>query len=167
MRTCTRMCEPHQSSNTTVGPQNTLSEGKMRLLITAMILLFSTQVFAEITLECERYTVKENKKSDWTTFTLSFSPEHQKIIYKKISGPDWFLPSGSELSVLWRSDNGLRAVVTWQNKDYGKDNKVWHPVYILDVGYSKPRYKMENYGGFSDFDELISSPWKQECKRLN
>jgi hypothetical protein len=150
-----------------VGPQNKLSEDKMRILITAMLLLLSTQAFAEVTLECERYTVKENKKSDWTIFTLSFVPENQNIIYKKISGPEWFLPSGSELSVLWKSEDGLRAVVTWLNEDYGKDNKVWHPVYIMDIDYSKPRYKMEHYGGFSDFSELVSSPWKQECKRLN
>jgi len=132
-----------------------------------MLLLLSAQAFAEVALECERYTVKENKKSDRTIFTLSFTPENQRIIYKKISGPEWFLPSGSELSILWKSKDGLRAVATWLNKDYEKDNKVWHPVYIMDIDYSKSRYKTEHYGGFSDFSELVSSPWKKECKRLN
>ena len=139
----------------------------MRILTITILILLSDQSFAEVSLQCERYTVKENKKHDRTIFTLSLFPEHNKLIYKLVSGPNWFLPSESELAVLWKSSDGLRAVVTWLDKKYEKDNKVWHPVYILDVDYSKPRYKMEHYGGFSDFSELVSSPWKQECKRLN
>lgn len=139
----------------------------MRFLITVMILLLSSQAFAEVTLECNRAKVIGYNITDWTFFTLSFSPENQKILYKKISGPEWFLPSGSELSVLWKSDDGLRAVVTWLDKNYGKDNKLNHPVYIMDIDYSKPRYKMEHYGGINDFAEPSSSPWTQQCKRLD
>lgn len=141
----------------------------MKVIIIALLLFTATNAFADKTLQCERYTVKENKafKQDRTIFTFTFSPDKQSVIYKKISGPDWFMPSGTILKPIWKSMDDLRVVVSWIDSDYEKVDTVWHPVYILDLDFKKPRYEMETYGGFSDFDELIYSPWKQECMRVD
>lgn len=139
----------------------------MKIIIVVVLLVFSIPSFADKTLQCERYTVKENKKQDWTVFTLTLPPDESTVLYKKVSGPDWFLPSNSEMKIIWKAKDNLRAVVQWIASDYGKDKSRWSPVYIMDIDFQKPTNKMESYGGFADFDELISSPWKQECSRLD
>lgn len=139
----------------------------MKIVVTVLLLSVSFPSFADKTLQCERYTVKENKKHDWTVFTLTLSPSKPTVLYKKISGPDWFLPSESEMTIIWKAKDNLRSVVQWIAAEYGKEKTRWSPVYIMDIDYQKPRYKMQNYGGFADFSELVSSPWKQECSRLD
>lgn len=141
----------------------------MRTIFVAILLFTATTAFADKTLQCERYTVKEGDafKQDRTIFTFTFSGDKESVLYSKISGPDWFMPSGSTLKPIWKSKDGLRVVGTWLNGDYEKVDTVWHPVYILDIDFKKPRYEMDTYGGFSDFAELIYSPWKQECMRID
>lgn len=141
----------------------------MRTMFIGLLLFAATNAFADKTLQCERYTVKEGEvfKQDRTIFTFTFSPDKQSVIYNKISGPEWFMPSGSVLKPIWKSRDDLRVVVSWLNSDYEKVDTVWHPVHVLDIDFKKPRYEMETYGGFADFDEMIYSPWKQECMRTD
>ncbi|MDO8344053.1 MAG: hypothetical protein Q7T48_12700 [Cellvibrio sp.] len=139
----------------------------MKIIVAIVLMAFSIPSFADKTLQCERYTVQENKKKDWTVFTLTLSQTKSAVLYKKVSGPDWFLPSDSEMTIIWKAKDNLRAVVQWIASKYGEDKSRWSPVYIMDIDFQKPNYKMENYGGFADFSELIYSPWKQECSRLD
>ena len=141
----------------------------MRTVLIALVLLVAsaTPGFGQKTIQCERYRVQKGQKQDWTIFTLTISPEKSIVSYKKVSGPDWFMTPKASLQILWKSRDNLRVVAYWLNEKYGKDERVWHPVYIIDIDFSKPRFKMETYGGFSDFDQLISSPWEYECKRTD
>lgn len=141
----------------------------MKTIFLAMLFFVATHALANKTLQCERYTVKEGEayKQNRTVFSFTLSQDKKSVVYNKISGPDWFLPSGSILKPIWKSKDDLRVVVTWLNSDYEKVDTVWHPVYVMDLDFKKPRYEMETYGGFSDFSELIYSPWKQECLRMD
>lgn len=140
----------------------------MRMTVLTIVLaLLCTQAFAQKVVQCERYKSADGQKRDRTIFTLSFSPDESSLTYKKLSGPDWFLPSETALKVIWKSEDNLRVVACWIDEKYEKDDSVWHPVYILDVDYAKPRFKTQTYGGFSDFDEVVSSPWLYECARLD
>lgn len=71
------------------------------------------------------------------------------------------------MKIIWKAKDNLRAVVQWIAADYGKDERRWSPVFIMDIDFHKPNSKMESYGGFADFSEVISSPWKIECSRLD
>ena len=141
----------------------------MKIILIAILFLASTNSFADKTLQCERYTLKGGTptKQDRTIFTFSFSPENQTVKYKKISGPDWFLPSTATLTPVWKSKDNLRVVVYWLDKDYERLDTAWAPVYILDLDYKKPRYRVETYGGFGASDEVIYDPWKQDCQRTD
>ena len=41
------------------------------------------------------------------------------------------------------------------------------PVHIADLDFSRLRIRVETFGGVTDFDQVISDPWKLECRRLN
>lgn len=137
----------------------------MRFLFTLILSLFTASIQAELLMECERYTVENDRKEKRTSFRLSLNKS--VLSYEKISGKDWFLPSPSTLKLVWVSEDGLRAVAKWIATDYGSNDARWSPVHIIDVDFSDPGYRESSHGGFADFDEIISSPWKSECKRLN
>jgi len=122
---------------------------------------------AQVTMECERYRVKEGLKADRTIFTVAFSPGEDHLTYQKTAGPDWMVPNTCDLPLIWKSKDQLRFVAKWIDTRYGADDKVWHPVIIFDFDFSSLRYSVNTVGGFSDFDEVISDPWKSECRRLD
>jgi hypothetical protein len=145
-------------------------EGRiMRIVFTFLLLVASGPSFAARILECERYTVSTSQaaKQNRTIFTLTYFQEKSVVVYTKKTGPEWFLPSGTSLSVFWESDDGLRVVASWIDKNYGKEDKVFSPVHVVDIDFSRPQYKAEAYGGLIDFDPVISDPWKQECSRVD
>jgi hypothetical protein len=84
-------------------------------------------------MQCERYVVRDGVKSDRTVFVLTLS-EDAAVRYRKLTGPEWFLPSGSVLRPVWTSADQLRVVATWLAPDYGKKSERWSPVYVLDTG---------------------------------
>lgn len=96
-------------------------EQTMRTICIALLLFAATNAFADKTLQCERYTVKEGEafKQDRTIFTFTYSPDKQSVIYKKISGPEWFMPSESVLKPIWKSKDDLRVVVSWLKNGRG------------------------------------------------
>jgi hypothetical protein len=122
---------------------------------------------ASVAMECEAYRAENGQKVDWTKFTVTFVPEKDCLLLRKTSGPDWIVPDKTELRLLWRSPDGLRFVAEWIDDRYGKDQKVWSPLIILDFDFGRLRYSAKTAGGFADFDKVISDPWQQECRRLN
>ena len=137
----------------------------LRFLV-ALLLLVALPLGAK-TLECEKYTVRESLKADRTIFVLTFDQDASLVRYRRVSGPEWFLPSGAVLSPVWISTDGLRVVATWVAPDYGANDERWSPVHLLDIDFGRPRYRLETFGGFVDFDTVVYSPWKQECQRLD
>jgi hypothetical protein len=120
-----------------------------------------------VTMECEAYRSEKGRKVDWTKFTIVFVPEKDRLLYRKVSGPDWVIPDNTDLRLLWKSQDGLRFVAEWIDERYGKDQKVWSPLIILDFDFGRLRYSVKTVGGLADFDKVISDPWEQECRRLN
>jgi hypothetical protein len=100
-------------------------------------------------------------------FTVSSSPAKNQLSYRKLSGPDWIIPDKTDLPLIWKSKDQLRFVAKWIDVRYEADDRVWHPVIIFDFDFSSLRYSVKTVGGFSDFDEIISDPWKYECRRLD
>ena len=139
----------------------------MKLLLVALVILSTANAYAERTIECDRYSVADNLKQDRTIFRFTLSPQKATLIYTKVSGRDWFLPSDSFLQPIWISTDGLRVVAHWKAKDYGFNKERWSAVYVLDIDFGSPNFRDASYGGFADFDEIISSPWKHECRRLD
>jgi hypothetical protein len=130
--------------------------------------LFSTTIaFADKTMECERYKVTNNQKAERTVFRFALTARKSTLRYTKVSGPEWFLPSGTLLEPIWKSSDEIRVVAHWIAQDYGINKERWSPVYISDIDFGKPDFRDASYGGFADFSEVISSPWKQECKRID
>ncbi|MFT7305145.1 MAG: hypothetical protein ACI92N_002458 [Pseudomonadales bacterium] len=139
----------------------------MRFLFVLFLSLLATFSHAETSMECERFTVSNNQKEDRTFFRLTLSLKESALMYEKLSGRDWFLPSPSSLQPIWISEDGLRVVTKWVASDYGSDEKQWSPVHIIDIDFGDPDFRESSHGGFADFAEIVSSPWKTECKRLN
>jgi len=140
----------------------------MRNLIFSLIMTAATVSFANAaTMQCETYRVENGKKTERTIFTFSFESKKSHVSYRKKSGPDWIIPNEAELEVIWKSENDLRMVVKWMDNKYEKDEKAWHPLFVFDIDFSKPCFKVDSFGGFSDFDIIVSDPWKFEYKRLD
>jgi hypothetical protein len=109
--------------------------------------------------------VRESLQTDRTVFALAYEPETALVRYDKISGPDWFAPSGSVFRSIWGSADALRVVAAWVASDYGKNEQRWSPVYIIDIDFGRPRYEVKSFGGFADFDVTPHTPWKEACVR--
>jgi hypothetical protein len=139
----------------------------MRATLACLLLLCAGVAQAKKVIECEQYKAEASTKQERSIFRLAISQDNTSVTYTLISGPEWFLPSNSRLQVVWLAKDGSRAVASWIAKDYGVHGKRWSPVYVLDLDFASPNYRQNSYGGFADFSEFISSPWKHECKRLD
>lgn len=139
----------------------------MRFFYALVILMFSLSVQAELLMECERYTVDNSRKENRAYFRFSFLPEGHVLNYEKVSGDNWFLTSPGIFKLIWVSNDGLRLVAHWVAPDYGSNEERWSPVHIVDVDFGEPGFRESSHGGFADFSEVLSSPWKTECRRLN
>ena len=147
----------------------------MKPVIIILLLFTTTNVFAEKSLQCERYRevhqgdslYSKKVKEDRTVFTLTFSPEKQSVTYKKLSGPEWVISSGTILKIIWKAKNDLRVVAFWINSDSEINDRLFGPVYIFDIDFQRPKYEIETYGGVADYSPVLFSPWEQECLRLD
>ena len=141
----------------------------MKAIVTFLLLVATAGAFANKTLQCEHYKTISGKsfKQERTIFTLTLSSNTETVEYRHVSGPQWFLPISASLNRVWTSKDGLHVVATWINAKYEVVETEWHPVYVMDIDFKRPRYELETFGGFADFAEVISSPWKQECMRID
>ena len=101
-----------------------------RSLALILALFPATTALADKTMECERYKVANNQKTERTIFRFTLAAGKSSLRYTKISGLEWFLPSGSMLEAIWKSADELRIVVHWKAQDYGINKERWSPVYV-------------------------------------
>ena len=122
---------------------------------------------AQVALECERYWIGEGTtKIDRSMHRFTLDPSRKVLKYENISGQPWIFPASAEMSVSWSSQDGLRVVSAWiaPSREGGS---MEGPVHIADLDFSRLRIRVETFGGVIDFDQVISDPWKLECRRLN
>ena len=133
------------------------------------LLALSTPVLAtEVkTMECEKYVVGANGLKDkWSIFTFSLSPEENTIsIQVKRDGGSFLLPEYNGWKVIWKSADNLRAVAMFVREP--QPQSLESPVVMLDLDWKNGRFKQMGIGGIIDFDEVVYSPWKYECRRLD
>lgn len=74
------------------------------------------------------------------------------------------IPTGDKWKIVWKAKDSLRVVgiIT----DYS-DNLFDSPAMMIDVDYANVRSAYSTAGGLTDFSEVVSDPWKYECKRLD
>ena len=135
---------------------------KKTFLIISAILVCNFSQAAEMT--CERYIVKDSKKADLSSFTFKTSSD-SSITYTLITGKGLPISSNPNFKNIWQSKNGLRYVASFINTDYETKPVTGHPVYILDIDFAKNLYQLKTAGGFTDFDQVIHSPWQTSCQR--
>jgi hypothetical protein len=70
-----------------------------------------------------------------------------------------------EWTLIQSGFNGNRITVYSTRKI--DEKKLNSPVLVSDIDFSKPRIKFQTFGGYIDFDEIISTDSEYECKRTN
>lgn len=139
-----------------------------RLLCMLACVLACTDASAGKSLECERYIVKGQQKSERSFYRLAYDPATSALTYTYVSGLRiGRIPSPTSFKAVWVSSDSLRVVGQWVAADYGSNQERWSPIYVLDVDFSKPMFKLQGFGGFADFDTMEVDPWKLECRRLD
>jgi hypothetical protein len=142
-----------------------------RYLVTLSALVCATPSFAATkAMECERYQIgSDGYKAERFVYTITADldvgslridlkqPEENKT-------GNFPIPTGSDWKIVWRSKDSLRVVGL--ATDYS-DNPFESPVMMLDVDFANVRSAYTTAGGLTDFDTVISDPWKYECKRLD
>jgi len=61
----------------------------MKVFILVLISIYSLS-YSQKTIQCEQFKILNNKKTEWTIFTLTLTADKQKVIFRKVSGPDLF-----------------------------------------------------------------------------
>ena len=64
----------------------------------------------------------------------------------------------------WSNDtNRVVAYATFKTKD----NSLESPIEVLDANFRRPNLQFSTFGGPTDFDEIVFTPWTIECNRLD
>jgi hypothetical protein len=134
-------------------------------LFAAALAMASAGSFAQ-SMECERYRVEGNLKTERSLHRITLDASKSWIDYAQTSGKRWVAPARGRLPVTWRTPDGLRIVATLAS-DSANLEKLESPVHVFDIDLSRPRVRVESFGGVTDFDEVIEDPWRWECRRLN
>jgi hypothetical protein len=122
-------------------------------------------------MECERYQIgSDGYKAELFTYTITGDLDAAilKIDLTKQPPEDktgkFPIATGSGWRIVWKSRDSLRVVglIT----DYS-DNPFESPVMMIDVDFAEVRSAFHEAGGLTDFSEVVSDPWKYECKRLD
>ena len=118
-------------------------------------------------MECERYRVDGGSaKQDRSFHRVTIDSSRTFLLYEQTNGARWHFPSPTRIPVVWSSNDSLRVVATWVARQ-GQGNELQGPVYVVDLDFSRLRLRVETFGGPIDFDQILSDPWRLECRRLN
>lgn len=133
-----------------------------------VVALAAWQMAGVKSMRCERQLADDDGASSSTVFNLRTVPGEQILKYEKQTGEKWLLPDRTTLPVIWESEDGQRVVAHWIAGDYGRNEGRWSPLYVLDVDFGRPRFRIEGHGGFADFASQVGpSKWRYECQRLD
>ncbi|MGO7273908.1 hypothetical protein ACCT18_01220 [Rhizobium ruizarguesonis] len=144
----------------------------LRDLFAFSALLCVTPAFAATkAMECERYQVgADGYKAVRFVYTIAADLDAGSLKVDLTKQPEenktgkFPIPVGEKWKIVWKAKDSLRVVglIT----DYS-DNPFDSPVMMLDVDFANVRSAFKEAGGLSDFDTVVSDPWKYECKRLD
>lgn len=122
-------------------------------------------------MECERYQIgSDGYKAELFTYTITADLDAGSLKIDLTKQPEenktgkFPIATGDKWKIVWKSKDSLRvvAVIT----DYS-DNPFESPVMMIDVDFAEVRSAFHEAGGLTDFSEVVSDPWKYECKRLD
>jgi len=136
------------------------------VVLTTVLLLRCLPGHTQPSMECERYQVKGNLKTERSVHRFEMDKSRSTIRYKLAAGQVWLLQSPAALSVSWSSPDGLRAVAMLVDSQH-PEQRLLGPAYVVDLDFGRLRLRMESFGGAMDLDEVVDNPWKFECRRLN
>ena len=135
------------------------------ILIATVFMLVSGPVGAENTktMECENYVISNGIKDKRVFFLIRHIVGSDRVEIKVTSNNNSVYPPVSKAwQVLWKSEDSLRIVAALIRDP--RENSWVSPATLIDIDYRKVRYKQVGMGGLLDLD-IVSSPWKQECRR--
>ncbi|MGV4796288.1 hypothetical protein [Rhizobium sp. F40D2] len=122
-------------------------------------------------MECERYQIgSDGYKEERFVYTITADMDAGSLKINLTKQPEenrtgkFPIPTGSDWKIVWRSKDTLRVVGVIT--DYS-DNPFDSPVMMLDMDFANVRSAYTTGGGLTDFDTVVSDPWKYECKRLD
>lgn len=141
-------------------------------LLTLSALVCAAPSFAATkAMECERYQIgSDGYKAERFVYTITADLDVGSLKIDLTKQPEenktgkFPIPVGDKWKIVWKAKDSLRVVGL--NTDYS-DNPFDSPVMMLDVDFANVRSAYKEAGGLSDFDTVISDPWKYECKRLD
>lgn len=136
------------------------------VVLMTFLLLWHLPSQAQTSMECERYRVKGSLKTERSFHRFEVDQNRSTVKYQKLSGQPWLIPSPTALPVTWSSPDSLRAVAMFVASQ-PQEQRLLGPVYVVDLDFARPRARLESFGGAADLDEVVSDPWKLECRRLN
>ncbi len=144
----------------------------LRTLIAIGALAFATPAFATTkAMECERYQIgSDGYKAERFVYTITADLDVGSMKIDLTKQPEenktgkFPIPVGDKWKIVWKAKDSLRVV--GMITDYS-DNPFESPVMMLDVDFANVRSAYTTGGGLTDFDTVISDPWKYECKRLD
>jgi hypothetical protein len=136
------------------------------VVLTTSLLLCCLPSRAQTSMECERYQVAGDLKTERSVHRFELNRGRSAVTYEVVSGRSWLPQSPTALSVSWSSRDGLRAVAIVVAAP-PQEQRLQGSVYAVDLDFGIPRVRVESFGGAADLDEVVNDPWKIECRRLN
>lgn len=136
------------------------------LSVLSLFVLSFPSCYAQISMECERYRVLDGQKTDRSIHRFGMDKSRSTIAYQRTPGVQWRLESPAAFKVSWASPDGLRAVGTLIMSG-DRELRLFGPVYVVDLDFSRPQARMESFGGSIDLDEVLENPWRVSCRRTN
>lgn len=116
-------------------------------------------------MRCELYTISEhNLKQERSVCDLLQIHSGKFLLIEPVDMNKYHPPLG-QWTIVWRSADGLR-IVAMIVVDFDQSS-FESPVHVIDIDYSRSRFRWNSMGGYIDLYEMILSPWEQECHRLD
>jgi hypothetical protein len=144
----------------------------IRCLLACCTIAVATPAFAATkAMECERYQIgSDGYKAVRFVYTIAADMDADNLKIDLTKQPEdnktgkFPIPTGDKWKIVWKAKDSLRVVgiIT----DYS-DDLFDSPAMMIDVDYANVRSAYSTAGGLTDFSEVVSDPWKYECKRLD
>ncbi|MDH2091485.1 hypothetical protein N5K21_22395 [Rhizobium pusense] len=140
-------------------------------IVPAFVAVATPSLAATKAMECERYQVgADGFKSELFVYRIIADLDAGSLKLDLTKQPaenktgKFPIATGDKWKIVWKSKDSLRIVglIT----DY-PNNPFESPVMVLDVDFATVRSAYKEAGGLTDFDTVVSDPWKYECKRLD